>query len=54
MNRRLASGVSVVVTASPTPTLTVHPLATARDVLLVHAGLPTDRFPATSRTLAVS
>jgi ABC-type branched-subunit amino acid transport system substrate-binding protein len=49
--RLLASGVMAIVTASPTPTLTAYPLVTARDVLLLYAGLPTDRFPAASRTL---
>jgi branched-chain amino acid transport system substrate-binding protein len=51
MNRLLASGVAAVITASPTPTLAVHPLAAARNVLVLHAGLPTDRLPAASRTL---
>ena len=49
--RLLASGVIAIVTASPTPTLAAYPLVTARDVLLLYAGLPTDRFPAASRTL---
>jgi ABC-type branched-subunit amino acid transport system substrate-binding protein len=47
----LGSGVVAIVTASPTPTLTVYPLASGRDVLVLHAGLATERFPATSRTL---
>jgi ABC-type branched-subunit amino acid transport system substrate-binding protein len=47
----LGSGIVAIVTASPTPTLAVYPLAAGRDVLVLHAGLPTDRFPATSRTL---
>ena len=47
----LGSGVAAIVTASPTPTLTAYPLASGRDVLVLHAGLATDRFPATSRTL---
>lgn len=51
MNRLLASGVAAVVTASPTPTMTAYPLAARRDVLVIHAGLASDRFPATSRTL---
>jgi ABC-type branched-subunit amino acid transport system substrate-binding protein len=51
VNRLLASGVAAVVTASPTPTLKVYPLAAARDVLVLHAGLATDRFPPASRTL---
>ncbi len=51
VNRLLAAGVSAVVTASPTPTLTVYPIAAARDVIVLHAGLPTDRFPAASRAL---
>ena len=51
VNRLLASGVAAVVTASPTPTLKVYPLAAARDVLVLHAGLATDRFPQSSRTL---
>ena len=50
-NRLLASGVAAIVTASPTPTLTTYPLAAARDVLVLHAGLPAEGFPATSRTL---
>jgi ABC-type branched-subunit amino acid transport system substrate-binding protein len=51
MSKLLGAGVAAVVTASPTPTLTVYPLAAARDVLVLHAGLPSERFPATSRTL---
>lgn len=51
VNKLLASGVAAVVTASPTPALAAHPLAAARDVLVLHAGLPTERFPTTSRTL---
>jgi ABC-type branched-subunit amino acid transport system substrate-binding protein len=47
----LGTGVTAIVTASPTPALTAYPLAAARDVLVLHAGLATDRFPATSRTL---
>jgi ABC-type branched-subunit amino acid transport system substrate-binding protein len=47
----LGSGVAAIVTASPTPTLTVYPLAAARDVLVLHAGLATERFPTASRTL---
>jgi ABC-type branched-subunit amino acid transport system substrate-binding protein len=47
----LGSGAVAIVTASPTPTLTVYPLASGRDVLVLHAGLATERFPATSRTL---
>lgn len=43
--------VPVVFTASVTPTLAIHQLAASRDVLLVHQGWVTDRFPATSRTL---
>jgi branched-chain amino acid transport system substrate-binding protein len=50
-HRVAAGGTVAVFTASPTPTLTVYPLATARNVLVVYCGLPTDRFPATSRTL---
>jgi len=34
-----------------TPTLTIQPLAAARDVLVVHAGVVTGRLPAASRTL---
>jgi branched-chain amino acid transport system substrate-binding protein len=49
--RVTATGAPVVFTASPTPTLTVQPLAAARDVLLVHLGLPTDRLASSSRTL---
>ncbi len=51
VTRLLAAGVAAIVTASPTPTLAVYPVAAARDALVLHAGLPTDRFPATSRTL---
>ena len=49
--RLLASGVSAILTAAPTPTLAVYPLASSRDVLVLHAGIATDRFPATSRVL---
>ena len=51
INKLLGLGVAAVVTASPTPTLTVYPLAAGRDVLVLHAGLATERFPAASRTL---
>jgi ABC-type branched-subunit amino acid transport system substrate-binding protein len=51
VNRLLTAGVAAVVTASPTPTLAVYPIAAARDALVLHAGLPTDRFPAVSRML---
>jgi ABC-type branched-subunit amino acid transport system substrate-binding protein len=51
VNRLLSAGVAAIVTASPTPTLTVYPIAAARDTLVLHVGLPTDRFPAASRTL---
>jgi ABC-type branched-subunit amino acid transport system substrate-binding protein len=51
INRLLGAGVAAVVTASPTPTLTVYPVAAARNVLVLHAGHATERFPATSRTL---
>jgi ABC-type branched-subunit amino acid transport system substrate-binding protein len=47
----LGSGAVAIMTASPTPTLAVYPLASGRDVLVLHAGLATERFPATSRTL---
>jgi ABC-type branched-subunit amino acid transport system substrate-binding protein len=50
-SRLLASGAAAVFTATPTATLAVHPLAAARSVLVVYAGLPTERFPAASRTL---
>ena len=50
--KRLAAlGVPVVFTASVTPTLAIQPLAAARDVLVVHAGVVTGRLPAASRTL---
>jgi branched-chain amino acid transport system substrate-binding protein len=49
--RLAAAGVTVVFTASPTPTLAVYPLAAARDVLVVHQGLRSERFPAASQTL---
>jgi ABC-type branched-subunit amino acid transport system substrate-binding protein len=49
--RLLGSGVSAILTASPTPTLAVYPLASTRDVLVLHAGIATERFPATSRVL---
>jgi branched-chain amino acid transport system substrate-binding protein len=49
---RLAAGPSAVVfTASPTPTLAVQQAAAARDVLLVHLGQVTERFPQGSRTI---
>ena len=51
VNRLLAAGVAAIVAASPTPTLAVYPIAAGRDALVLHAGLPTDRFPASSRTL---
>jgi ABC-type branched-subunit amino acid transport system substrate-binding protein len=47
----LGSGAVAIMTASPTPTLAAYPLASGRDVLVLHAGLATERFPATSRTL---
>jgi ABC-type branched-subunit amino acid transport system substrate-binding protein len=50
-DRLLASGVAAIFVASPTPALAVYPRAAARDVLVLHAGLATDRLPATSRTL---
>jgi ABC-type branched-subunit amino acid transport system substrate-binding protein len=50
-NRLLGSGATAIVTASPTPTLTAYSIAAARDVLLIHSGLATDRFPPTSRNL---
>jgi ABC-type branched-subunit amino acid transport system substrate-binding protein len=49
--RLLGTGVSAILTASPTPTLAVYPLASARDVLVLHAGIATERFPASSRLL---
>jgi ABC-type branched-subunit amino acid transport system substrate-binding protein len=49
--RLLGSGVSAILTTSPTPALAVYPLASARDVLVLHAGIATERFPATSRML---
>ncbi len=48
--RLVATPTPVVFTASVTPTLAIHHLAAARDVLIVHQGLVTDRFPAASRT----
>ncbi|MBI2468791.1 MAG: amino acid ABC transporter substrate-binding protein [Candidatus Rokubacteria bacterium] len=48
--RLVATPTPVVFTASATPTLAIHQLAAAGDVLVVHQGLPTERFPATSRT----
>ena len=50
-SRMLGSGVNAILTASPTPTLAVYPLAAGRDILVLHAGLATERFPATSRSL---
>ena len=41
----LGSGVNAILTASPTPTLAVYPLAAARDVLVLHAGSPPSAFP---------
>src|SRR5262249_25004142 len=49
--RLLGTGVSAILTASPTPTLTALPLAVGRNVLVLHAGLATERFPGGSRTL---
>jgi ABC-type branched-subunit amino acid transport system substrate-binding protein len=51
VQRLLAGGVGAILTTSPTPTLAIHQQAAARDVLLLHAGLPSERFPATSRVL---
>ncbi len=51
VNRLLTAGVAAIVTASPTPTLAVYPIAAARDARVLHLGLPTDRFPAASRAL---
>jgi ABC-type branched-subunit amino acid transport system substrate-binding protein len=49
---RLAGmGAVVVFTASATPTLAMYPLASGRNVLLVHQGVVTGRFPATSKVL---
>ncbi|MGH7268184.1 MAG: ABC transporter substrate-binding protein, partial [Candidatus Rokuibacteriota bacterium] len=49
---RLAAGrVPIVFTASATPTLTIQPLATARQVLLVHQGVVTSRVATPSRLL---
>src|SRR5262249_38402322 len=45
------SGSTVVFTATPTPTLAVYPLAAARDVLLIHQGTASTRFPGSSRIL---
>ena len=50
-NRLLGSGVTAILTASPTPALAAYSLAAPRDILVLHAGVPTDRFPPTSRTL---
>src|SRR5206468_5662752 len=49
--RLTAAGARVVFTASPTPTLAIFPRAAARDTLVVHQGLPSERFPSTSQTL---
>jgi branched-chain amino acid transport system substrate-binding protein len=46
-----ATAVAAVFTASATPTLAIHPAAAARDILLIHQGLVTSRFPATSRAI---
>jgi ABC-type branched-subunit amino acid transport system substrate-binding protein len=49
---RLAGlGAVVVFTASATPTLTIYPLASGRNLLIVHQGVVTGRFPPTSRVL---
>jgi branched-chain amino acid transport system substrate-binding protein len=49
---RLAGlAVAVVFTASATPTLAIYPLASARNLLVVHQGVVTGRFPPTSRVL---
>jgi ABC-type branched-subunit amino acid transport system substrate-binding protein len=45
------AGSAVVFTATPTPALAVYPLAAARDVLLIHQGAPSGRFPGSSRIL---
>jgi hypothetical protein len=50
-NRLTALGVPVIFTASATPTLAIYPLASARNVLVVHLGVVTARLPAASRTL---
>jgi branched-chain amino acid transport system substrate-binding protein len=49
--RLAATRVTVVFTASTTPTLTVQPQASARNILLVHQGPATARPPASSRML---
>jgi branched-chain amino acid transport system substrate-binding protein len=51
VNRLIAAGATAIVTASPTPTLAAYPIAAGRDVIVLHAGLATDRFPAASRML---
>ncbi|MGH7320023.1 MAG: ABC transporter substrate-binding protein [Candidatus Rokuibacteriota bacterium] len=49
--RLAAMRVPAVLTASATPTLAIHPAATAQDILLVHQGVITSRFPSASRIL---
>jgi ABC-type branched-subunit amino acid transport system substrate-binding protein len=51
LGRLLAAGAAAIVTASPTPTLAIQPLAASRSVLVLHAGLPSDRGPAPGRLL---
>lgn len=49
--RLAAAQPPVVFTASATPTLAIYPSSASRDVLLVHQGVVSGRFPAQSRTL---
>ncbi len=49
--RLAALPVLAVFTASTGPTLAIQSAAASRDVLVVHQGVLTDRFPAVSRTL---
>jgi ABC-type branched-subunit amino acid transport system substrate-binding protein len=49
--RLLAAGASVVITASPTPTMVIYPQAAARDVLVVNQGYRHEKVPAQTRVL---
>lgn len=49
--RLAAMRVPAVLTASASPTLAIYPAAAAQDILLVHQGVITSRFPASSRIL---
>jgi ABC-type branched-subunit amino acid transport system substrate-binding protein len=50
-SKLVTAGAAAVVTASPTPTLAVYPLAASRHVLVFHQGYRDERLPATSVVL---